>query len=152
VGQRITIRLHQVHNAEKHRLGRFRISASIDQQETLPLGIAEPLAAILRTPVAQRTEADVAFVNAYVESVDPQIKAEAQAVAAANAAVPKDPAIAAIEKRIERYSVVTPLDPQLDRLRLDAAQSTTQLQAERLTAAEDLTWALINSPAFLFNR
>ena len=151
-GQRITIRLHQVHAAEKHRLGRFRISASIDQQETLPLGIAEPLAAILRTPAAQRTEADVAFINAYVESVDPQLKAEAQAIAAANAAVPKDPAIAAIEKRIERYSVVTPLDPQLDRLRLDAAQSTTQLQAERLTAAEDLTWALINSPAFLFNR
>jgi len=23
---------------------------------------------------------------------------------------------------------------------------------ERLTAAQDLTWALINSPAFLFNR
>jgi hypothetical protein len=40
----------------------------------------------------------------------------------------------------------------LERLKVDAEQSEKQLQAERLTAAEDLTWALINSPAFLFNR
>ena len=152
MGQRITIRLHQVHNAEKHRLGRFRISACLDAQETLPLGVAEPLAAILRTPAAQRPEAEVQLINAYVESVDPQIKGDIAAVAAANAPVPKDPAIAAIETKIQRLSVVTPIDPQLERLKVDAEQSEKQLQAERLTAAEDLTWALINSPAFLFNR
>jgi hypothetical protein len=144
--------LHQVHNAEKHRLGRFRISACLDAQETLPLGVAEPLAAILRTPAAQRPEAEVQLINAYVESVDPQIKGDIAAVAAANAPVPKDPAIAAIETKIQRLSVVTPIDPQLERLKVDAEQSEKQLQAERLTAAEDLTWALINSPAFLFNR
>ncbi len=36
-------------------------------------------------------------------------------------------------------------------LRADAEQSKTQLENIRLTAAEDLTWALVNSPAFLFN-
>jgi hypothetical protein len=39
----------------------------------------------------------------------------------------------------------------LIQLRNDAKQSAQQLERIRLTAAEDLTWALINSPAFLFN-
>ena len=30
--------------------------------------------------------------------------------------------------------------------------STRQSADRRLTAAQDLTWALINSPSFLFNR
>jgi hypothetical protein len=44
------------------------------------------------------------------------------------------------------------LDPKLVQLRKDAAQSKTQLANLRLTGVQDLTWALINTPAFLFNR
>jgi hypothetical protein len=44
------------------------------------------------------------------------------------------------------------IDPQLARLRADAALSTKQLEHSRLTFVQDLAWALINSPAFLFNR
>ncbi|TVP98214.1 MAG: DUF1549 domain-containing protein [Planctomycetaceae bacterium] len=150
--QRITIRLHQVHNAVEHRLGRFRISLCVDPQETIPLGLAEPLATILRTPAEQRTEADLAYLHSYIDSTDEAIKADVTAVAAAKAAVPKDPAIVAIEQRIAKLSVVTPTDPLLERLRTDVEQSAQQQQQVRLTAAEDLTWALINSPAFLFNR
>ncbi len=40
---------------------------------------------------------------------------------------------------------------KLLRLRQDAEQSKLQLDQLRVTAAEDITWALINSPAFLFN-
>jgi hypothetical protein len=43
------------------------------------------------------------------------------------------------------------LDPKLVQLRRDAGLSQTQLGNKRLTAAQDLAWALINSPAFLFN-
>jgi hypothetical protein len=45
-----------------------------------------------------------------------------------------------------------PLDFALSQLRADADQSTKQAADARLTAAQDLAWALINSPAFLFNR
>ena len=151
-GRRITIRLHQVHNAAEHRLGRFRISATTASDESLPLGLAEPLAAILRTPAASRSEAQVATLHSYLESVDPEIKAELAALAAARTPVPKDPSLTEIEQKIAKLQVVTPVDPLLERLRIDVAQSEQQLTQERLTAAEDLTWALINSPAFLFNR
>jgi hypothetical protein len=36
-------------------------------------------------------------------------------------------------------------------LRVDAQASTRQTENTRLTVVQDLTWALINSPGFLFN-
>jgi hypothetical protein len=44
-----------------------------------------------------------------------------------------------------------PEDSRLLRLRADAKESEGQLVNARLTSAQDLVWALINSPAFLFN-
>ena len=70
---------------------------------------------------------------------------------AAGAAVPPDAMLVALEKRKVELSQPTADDPQLIQIRNDAKQSTQQLERIRLTAAEDLTWALINSPAFLFN-
>jgi hypothetical protein len=43
------------------------------------------------------------------------------------------------------------LDPKLVQLRRDSELSKGQMTNRRLTAAQDLAWALINSPAFLFN-
>jgi hypothetical protein len=45
-----------------------------------------------------------------------------------------------------------PLDARLAQLRQDMDQSKKQTENVRLTATQDLAWALINSPAFLFNR
>ena len=44
------------------------------------------------------------------------------------------------------------IDPKLIQLRADAAQSKLQMANLRLTGAQDLVWALVNTPAFLFNR
>lgn len=44
------------------------------------------------------------------------------------------------------------LDPEWVRLTQSVTAGTDQYKNERLTGAQDLTWALINSPSFLFNR
>ncbi|MCP4943550.1 MAG: DUF1549 domain-containing protein [Planctomycetaceae bacterium] len=146
----LTFKIHQFHNADKHTLGRFRLSATTAVGD-IPLGVAEPLAAMLLTPKEQRDEPTVGFLNEYITKTDGDIRKAQEAVAAAGAAVPPDAALVALEKRKVELSQPTVDDPPLVQLRDDAKQSTQQLERIRLTAAEDLTWALINSPAFLFN-
>ena len=146
----LTFKIHQFHNAAKHTLGRFRLSATTAVGD-IPLGVAEPLAAMLLTPKEQRDEPTVGLLNQYITKTDGDIRKAQEAVAAAGAAVPPDAALVALEKRKVELSQPTVDDPPLVQLRDDAKQSTQQLERIRLTAAEDLTWALINSPAFLFN-
>ena len=55
-------------------------------------------------------------------------------------------------EKVARLSKPLPEDAMLARLNRDVAASQAQLENRRLTAAQDLAWALINSPSFLFNR
>ncbi len=150
--KQLSIRLHQYHKAEGHRLGRFRISATTGKAEKISLGLAEPLRRIVDTPLAQRTAEQKEILTSYFRSVDPEIKAADLQLAEARKPIAEDAEVIALNQQIERLKKVTPIDSDLVRLREDVSQSRDQLKNDRLTAAEDLTWALINSPAFLFNR
>ena len=61
------------------------------------------------------------------------------------------PEIQKAREKLARVSRPVPVDAALARLQRDAAESEKQLANARLTATQDLAWALINSPAFLFN-
>jgi hypothetical protein len=43
------------------------------------------------------------------------------------------------------------MDPTLKQLRRAKELSSEQIKHQRLTAAQDIAWALINNPSFLFN-
>ncbi|TWU59298.1 WD domain, G-beta repeat [Rubripirellula tenax] len=142
--------LHQFHNAVDHRLGRFRISLTTDAGK-IGLGRPESLAAILDTPAGQRSDESKSLLADYVSKTDPEIQKATEALQVARQPIAADEQVVALEQQQTRLSVPTPDSPALVQLRADADQSTRQLENVRLTAAEDLTWALLNSPAFLFN-
>ena len=149
-GTRLVVSMHQFHNAADHRLGRFRISVTTADGE-IPLGLPDTLAAVAVTPEAARQDADRQRLNAYVGATDEPLRKAKAALAEAKKPLPPDGALVSLEQLRERLSSETPDDPRLVQLREDVRHSERQLERERLTAAEDLTWALINSPAFLFN-
>ncbi|WP_162006586.1 DUF1549 domain-containing protein [Roseimaritima sediminicola] len=154
-GTVLTFKIYQFHNAADHRLARFRLSATTDpapSEKVSPLTLPEPLAAITRTAQPQRSEAQQQTLKAYFEKVDADLPAKRAALAEAKRPVPEDARVTALKRRIEALKVETVDDPQLVQLRTDLQHSQRQRKNLRLTAVEDLTWALINSPAFLFNR
>ena len=92
------------------------------------------------------------YVTRFYKLVDPELKKKQQAVADAKKPLPIDPRLKELQESLKLTQKPVPLDPTLAQLRADADQSSKQVANERLTAAQDLAWALINSPAFLFNR
>jgi WD40 repeat protein/mono/diheme cytochrome c family protein len=149
-GEVLQWRIHQFHNAAKHRLGRFRLSIA-NKTGDLQLGLSESLAALANTPAEYWTEPVVKDAISYFRGTSPerrqlQVKLDLESVPPA-----EDELVVTLSKRIERLSVPLGDDPGLVRLRADVKESETQKAKLRLTAAEDVTWALINSPAFLFN-
>lgn len=146
----LQVKLHQYHNAGDHRLGKFRLSATCDTGD-IPLDLSERLQAIVLTPKESRSEADGKTLVDYIGRTDTERNDANAALAEARKPVPRDAETVRLETQRDRLTVATADDPNLLRLREDATFSQTQIEHVRLTAAEDLTWALINSPAFLFN-
>ncbi|MFN9548913.1 MAG: hypothetical protein ACK56Q_01395, partial [Pirellulaceae bacterium] len=146
----LEFKLHQVHEAKDHRLARFRLSVTAAEGD-LPLGLPETLSALARLSKEDRAGAALEGGLAYFRKVDPGIREKDAAIGAASVAVPPDEPLVAINKRIERLQQPIGDDSALLRLRSDVEQSGIQVKQARVTVAEDLTWALINSPAFLFN-
>ncbi len=146
----LQVNIHQFHDAKDHRLARFRISVTTSAGP-IGLGLPESLAAILATEPSARNEAQQRFVADYIHKSNSQYRQLQEALAAAQQPLPVDPGVQQRQTMIEDLSRETADDPQLVQLRADVAASTQQMGQRRLTAVQDLAWALINSPAFLFN-
>lgn len=146
---RLRFNIAQNHGAKEHQLGRFRISLTTDN--SVGLDLSESLAAIARTPFKDLTETQTNALHQYISANDKPIIDAKNALAEAQKPLPADEQIVALQKKQKRYEPETPIDPSLVQLRANVEQSTSQLKHQRLTAAEDLVWALVNTPAFLFN-
>ena len=64
---------------------------------------------------------------------------------------PIDPKLKALQDAVARAEKPLPVDPQLTVYKRAVDLSTKQLTNKRLYGAQDIAWALINNPAFLFN-
>jgi hypothetical protein len=131
----------------KYNPGRFRlwITTSPQIRFGVPKTVADALKAAKRTP-AQNVELAAHFLNQFRD-----YQTQKKTLANAKKPLPVDPQLIALETKHTNAQNPIVLDPKLIQLRRDSDLSAKQLTNKRLTAAQDLAWALINSPAFLFN-
>jgi hypothetical protein len=115
------------------------------------MGVPEDVRQALATVPAQRTPDQQAAVRAEALVLDAERGSLIKALVAAQAPVPPDARLAELRAALAAAELPVPVPPRVQRIREDVAQSVRQMGDRRLTAAQDLVWALINSPEFLFN-
>ncbi len=150
-GTIFTFKLLHRFNLADHTIGRFRLSASTSTKTPLPLGLADEFQSILELEAKDQTDKQKDLLLKLYRSVDPEMQKRQQELAQARMPLPIDPKVKELRGSIAELSKPVPTDGALVQLRLDAEMSKKQMANPRLTAAQDLAWALINSPAFLFN-
>lgn len=148
-GSTLTFTLGQAFQNGKYNLGRFRIYAT-----TSPLirfGASADVIAAVKTPAASRTPAQAALLKQHFLAQYRDLQTQNRVLASAKKPLPVDPVLVQKQQTLANAERPITIDPKLVQLRRDVELSKTQLANRRLTAAQDLAWALINSPAFLFN-
>jgi hypothetical protein len=148
-GTTLSFTLSQAFQNGMYNIGKFRLYVT-----TSPLvrfGASKTITDIVKLPAAKRSKEQVAMLNAHFLDQYRDYQTNKRLLAVAKRPLPVDPLLVQLEaKHVNAQKPIT-FDPKLLQLRRDADLSQTQLGNQRLTAAQDLAWALINSPAFLFN-
>ncbi len=149
-GRKITLKLMQKLR-ENDQIGRFRVYLT-KAANPLTEGLPEAVVAASGRPAAERTPADKALLTAYVRTADGEYWRQNKELAEAKVALAPDPKHSELKTTLATASDPIKLDTLLVQLRVDAEASKKQVGNKRLTVVQDLAWALINNPAFLFNR
>ncbi|HTK74326.1 MAG TPA: DUF1549 domain-containing protein [Gemmataceae bacterium] len=149
-GAVLTFNFSHQFGAGEYTLGRFRLSIAATKGP-VPLGLPDDLQVILETPAAQREDKQKEYLSKYFRTTDKDLRGKTTALAEAKKPLPPDPKLVALKGTLAEFEKPVATDPKLVQLRQDVAASTEQMKNKRLTGAQDVAWALINSPAFLFN-
>jgi len=149
-GTLLTVTLDHKFTPPGYLTGRFRVSVT-KLPRPVGLSLAEDYRVILNVSPEVRSQAQRDALLTYFRAADPEWRARADAVNLSRTPLPVDPALQPLRDRITEANKPVPLDPRLVQLRKDVEMSVRQASVRRLTAAQDVAWALINSPAFLFN-
>jgi hypothetical protein len=148
-GTVLTFKLHHKFN-KAWTLGRFRLSVT-RIAKPIGLGLPEDFRAILATAPDVRTDAQKNMLLSYFRAIDTELRTKQAALNASRAPLAVDPRLKELRDQLALAQRPIQLDPGLVALRHDIEMSVQQAAVRRLTAAQDVAWALINSPAFLFN-
>ena len=148
-GSLLRFKLYQDFDPD-HQIGRFRVSISKYHQQ-VGLGLDESLLAMLAKPSTAWPEPVKQRLMAAFEHGDPQLLGLQANLVAAQKTIEVAPQIIQLREKLARVSQPVPRQTSLVQLEQDVELSSKQLTDSRLTTAQDLAWALINSPSFLFN-
>jgi hypothetical protein len=149
-GSRLIFTLNQNYNSKKHAIGKFRLLVTTD--EKVEIGHPSDIGAILALAGDKRSDEQRKRITDYFKSMDKDLAARNKELAEAKKPRPGDPKLKGFKASLAKAEQPLTIDPTLAELRRARDLSEKQQGTIRLTAAQDITWALINSPAFLFNR
>ncbi|MBL9134527.1 MAG: DUF1549 domain-containing protein [Verrucomicrobiales bacterium] len=148
----VAFRFTLVHSYEApYEVGRFRLWVTTSPNPT-DEGLPADLRPILDTPAHRRNGKQTERLLQFVRAADPDALQRDFHLELARQPLPADHRLAELERDLARASRPVPIDPALLQLREDVQASSRQLAEKRVTATQDVAWALINTPAFLFNR
>ena len=148
-GTQLQFTLNQQFQNGKYNLGHFRLWATTSKP--VRFGAPKDLADAIRVDAAKRTKEQKALLSSSFLTQFREFQSAKKTLANAKRPLPIDPKLTELEGRLVEAQNPIVIDPKLVQLRRDAELSKQQMSTQRLTAAQDLAWALINSPAFLFN-
>ena len=135
---------------KSHPIARFRVYITTDA-DPLHFGIPAHIADAMGKEAGQRIEEERKALAAWVGESDVEYQNRRWAAKGPIPPVPPDKKIEELKKALKYAETPIEEDPRLIRFRKDVEMSAGQSKKFRLTAAQDLTWALINNPSFLFN-
>ena len=147
-GIRLRIELNQARDF--FSIARFRIWVTTSKSP-LNVGLPAVVAEALRKAPEFRTAPEKQAIVAYWNEYDPELSKRRLVAGKFALALPTDPGVIQRSTALATAEEPIKLDAKLVQLRQDSTQSKAQILNMRLTGAQDLAWALINSPAFLFN-
>jgi WD40 repeat protein/mono/diheme cytochrome c family protein len=140
----------QQHYGEEFLLGRFRLYLTASD-DPLDFGLPGNVVEAARAPAGERKAEQAAAILDYYRNSDGGFWKRKQAVAKAAQPLPVDSKLTELQTALAQAQAPIQFDPGLLQLREDAKASDQQNKNKRLTVVQDLTWALVNSPGFLFN-
>jgi hypothetical protein len=147
----LQIILKQEFQSGQHSLGRFRVAVT-DVAKPISYGLPEEVIQILEIASDKRNSEQNKKISDAFKKADPERVALSNALTEASKPLPKDPKLTELETTLSNAEKPLPLPPEIVRLRRALSLSEKQLSNKRVIGAQDLAWALINTPAFLFNR
>lgn len=150
-GIQLTVTLKQEFNSGQHSLGRFRLAVT-DADIPVSYGVPNEVKTIFAVAKEKRTKEQNSKLEGAFKKLNSERVHLVRLLNEANKPLPQDPKMVALEKALTQSQKPVVLPPEVARLRRAFGLSKKQLDTKRLIGAQDLTWALINTPAFLFNR
>ena len=153
-GAKLDFLLDQQYQSNQHSIGRFRLSVTGEPRPVL-YGIPPEIVKVVKLPLAERSEKDRVDLEDFYKANDAdRIKLD-EGIKVAEQPIKVDKEMMRLRQLRNRVAALgkpLPKDPQLAELERAIDLSRRQLENPRLTVAQDIAWALINNPAFLFNR
>jgi WD40 repeat protein len=146
----LTIIMKQEFSGKNWQLGKFRWSTTGSKK---PINFGHPgnISNLLAIGADKRNDKQNKALNDYFRKQDGELQKRIKGLAEAKKPRPKDKKLNELEEYVSRTSAPLIEDPKLTALKRAVELSKKQVTNKRLYGAQDIAWALINNPAFLFN-